>query len=856
MSPVLSRRMVLVLPWLLAFAAPTAAATNHGPEAVGAYGDPERLVVHGCQSFDVEEVKRELLSAPEVRIAGHPLAPLGEYPGALKKALLNGYLHGGFHGARVAAELDRPRQRVVLTVVEGPCYRAGQVRVQGAAVLDVAAFLDRLTKPYPPDDAVVAGLVDRAGRSEPVWVDRDGDPVEMETPLWRPGQPAADDEPSRKRLHDRVRRAFSDLGYRDARFRLVLAPADKPHTVDLVVEVEGEGPPAIVRRIEIAGNDKNSAEDIQRYLGLKPGMLFTREEEGYIAYRLWRSARFVKHRLTAQSLFDGLWLSLHVTEYPPAPPLTQPLSEVESVLLKCRDWLAREDWSGCDMEVSLDLSGGHSALPSQAAERLQGDGGHRSAPASPAASAAADQQFPLVHRLLYSPRRGGLWEAWRDDSQRRGGVADFAVLWTAESVGFHALQDATKFVIRPGDGQITLLLGEKLNEGSRDGKRFVVQIGLSLTENEANIPVRLELKSSPVDYLALAHEYDPQCTIKNGVLTLKASKHELHIEAKSGRLLERAVFTDDAGTRRPFYRLGFHTGGFDQCARALTAAAQGHPNTYDAARPLSSLLIALSKERLVLPLAAGGEIVGCKLPSLNARSLQVWRKLLKAGALQPVDDWLAGLLKRPAPGPATPDRFSVPSDPAEVAGRANPIWAGIGNVAMMVADGLSPRETWPWILAQQTQFVLNGCSQYLAADAARLYDAHETGPLCCLTAAFLMQCVDGEAAQRFAGRGSERLDAAHFLSDCRVLLAADKPLGQCLAAATRALGELDDDELAVVGGWFANEPRLFVECVRTLKKEGGKELARSLPDVLDRLWEIGLRERTAAALQQLQAVKR
>ena len=70
-------------------------------------------------------------------------------------------------------------------------------------------------------------------------------------------------------------------------------------------------------QIEVAGNKKNSREDILKYLGIKVGDLMTRERALELKYRLWLSGRFTKHEvmLTPPSRYSQCRLQIEVVEY-------------------------------------------------------------------------------------------------------------------------------------------------------------------------------------------------------------------------------------------------------------------------------------------------------------------------------------------------------------------------------------------------------------------------------------------------------------------------------------------------------------------------------------------------------------
>ena len=75
-------------------------------------------------------------------------------------------------------------------MTEGPRYTAGEVRVRGNKTVPVTQLISRLTKKYPPNDAMVESPTERQGKVEMQWVDENGKNVELLEALWQIGKPA------------------------------------------------------------------------------------------------------------------------------------------------------------------------------------------------------------------------------------------------------------------------------------------------------------------------------------------------------------------------------------------------------------------------------------------------------------------------------------------------------------------------------------------------------------------------------------------------------------------------------------------------------------------------------------------
>jgi hypothetical protein len=115
---------------------------------VGDLGGPARLVFGGVQAFSPEAVKRGLLMNPDFFLASHPFAPLKEYLEAIRLQTQIGYQHNGFPLAVVSVRLEVEAGRIRVSVVEGPRYAAGEVRLVGGQTIPRDVLVRRLTEAH------------------------------------------------------------------------------------------------------------------------------------------------------------------------------------------------------------------------------------------------------------------------------------------------------------------------------------------------------------------------------------------------------------------------------------------------------------------------------------------------------------------------------------------------------------------------------------------------------------------------------------------------------------------------------------------------------------------------------------
>ena len=123
---------------------------------VGQYGNPEHLVVEGTHAFTAKQVTASLLWNFDVLMAAHPAAPLDDYLDVLRRKTTAGYRNAGISQRRgFRADARSPRGEVIIHVIEGPRYLAGEIRVQGQRTIPLPELIERLTRPYPPEEAVL-----------------------------------------------------------------------------------------------------------------------------------------------------------------------------------------------------------------------------------------------------------------------------------------------------------------------------------------------------------------------------------------------------------------------------------------------------------------------------------------------------------------------------------------------------------------------------------------------------------------------------------------------------------------------------------------------------------------------------
>lgn len=830
-------------------------AADHGPRLVGDWSDPNRLEIRGSQTFSAVAIRSAVLRDDDVTLAGHPAANLAAYVGRIRQKVLTGYRHAGFPEASVDVFPEEETHRLVVRVAEGPRFTAGEIEIVGAATIPADALVARLSEAYPPGRALSESVPAGEGASRVVWVNTEGMAVELLPPVWPVGQPApfpvrplryVDAPPSA--LQRALASALADLGYPFAGFEYEILLNPGQRLARLQIRLIDEGPGPVLRRIDTAGNERNSREEIVEYLGLQPGTLIDRGALASLHRALWRSGRFLSWDIKPARLSpgcddpgaepnEGLALHIEVCENPHGPRLSEELSAEERILLKARDWLADFNAWGGDLVIEA-------AWPKAAG------GG-----------------------AIVSPGRG--WILWVRDPTGEDlyWPLHHAVTATPDAVMLHSLAHGTRLDLCGDPGTLTGRFAFVL-EPSSENKGFLAKFGFLYNWKDAveEPRVLLDLNLAPAAFLALAHDPDVRCEIRNDVLSVSAGEgRHFQADAATGRVIEILYRPEpptggdapdrtadapgdatqapgdstksasgppqesDAAAESASARLYFEPGAFERREAEMLAATAAHAPEPGVVRPARSVALFLLSEWL----GPGTN------PSSDETRLarQAIEAMVARGVFDPLEE---AMLKAWAPGDAG-DSFSIPVEVQE------DMWGPyIRPRAARLVDGLFPRRSWPWTVIRSMVLQCAGEAQWAWADVNWLYESAETGPLCSLVAANLLRRSMPAGARAFSDLGLQRLSLPRFRDDCRPLLDEQGAIGRCLAGVAESVRAMDETDIeALAAALPAPYSEYLSEARRVLRSDPDRPAKEALGEVLDRLWELGLKNQLQAALQGL-----
>ncbi|MBI2497889.1 MAG: hypothetical protein HYV75_08270, partial [Opitutae bacterium] len=298
--------------------APTAQASGK----VGLLGDLDSITFSGNRTFSARAIRSALADDNNIILAAHSEAPLDEFIEVTRQAVLHGYRGLGFPEATITARANPDRQRLEVTVVEGPRFVRGEVQVFGTSNVPAADIVRVLTTPRSigldrlalmvSSFQVRQGKIDQAadalqamrqnpgaGSSSPSAgaLSKPSDQPDLFAPrmrsnhaLWVAGTPASFADESLQELVTAVHELLDERGLPLADVQVNTETDPATGRAGLRVQVQ-EGSPATVGAIHVRGNTRNTADEIIRCTGLAPGMKLDTVTVTRTNVALWSSSR-------------------------------------------------------------------------------------------------------------------------------------------------------------------------------------------------------------------------------------------------------------------------------------------------------------------------------------------------------------------------------------------------------------------------------------------------------------------------------------------------------------------------------------------------------------------------------------
>lgn len=796
------RRFTLGLAWCFACCS-LAAQGAEEPAQVGDLGRPAAIVVTGGEAFAADEIVRGLFADVDVRNAAHRDAPLDKFLQTLAEQTLTGYRYAGHLGAQAEAVVRADKSQIELTIREGVHHRYGEIQITGAKAVSVETLRRCLTERRRDEKAA---RLDPDGRDgdPPVWKTSGGFTAKTRDPLWIPGEPASLTYPKMDRIRAALLQAYRDAGLLST--EVGLDSKLEGESVHLVVLVK-EDSPATISEIEIRGNEKNSRDEVIQYLDLKTGRTFDRREQTRIERRLWKSARFCDYSVEFEPL--GKWpgagtLIVKLTEFKPAPKLTEDFSDVEAALLRTREWLTHFAEQGDELVVTIETEAGAKWEFVAASAGLVGYG-----------------EVPHADKQA-KPRR-------------------YTFHCTDERVVLAAIDRGQKCDFRASDYGIMIYNGIRVQNDEKIPTWMNLGAGF-VTNSNRRRTITLDRSLPPAVLPALAHgdndEFRIQCELADGALTIKQDFVHAEVDADTGRLRE-LIMTDDANFT---VRVTVARGRFAEMQKQVQSLTDECRDTFDPEAPLASLAGFIVAED------CSNLFEGPELNIGLEKVVQVIRKALAADLLSPIREFRAATESRPG-------EFFIPTnDYWRATFEDGPDrWLAAACYALpALADQLFPPDSWAWLLMKEAGMASTGRKQYVASELNRGAADGRWGPLACwctsLAAPWLN--IDGLESPA-AARGLNVLTVDDFRRDCEALLDVKYGSGRICRNLGVFVRSLDGFEALILTG-LATEYVPWIEPLFTsLRADADQPLEEAFAVGLQNCWKASLRQQIAERFHTL-----
>ena len=792
--------------------------------AVALAGPPARgreFVVTGIDDPRPDRLAAALDADDDLLLLVGPVTPRRTFLEAVAEKATLALQHAGHPDATVTARDDADGERITVDVTPGPRVVATDIVVSGFPDAAAADLRRWLAEPRPKAGSEPRHHRHADGSLTTEWVDLNGQPADVEPPLWTPAAAAPCDPHQLPRLRSAVARYLRDRGWyaaaRDLESDATGCSCDVAidrgaGTATLTITATGPLRQAVLKEIVVEPESALTADALREHLGIVAGMPVGDADRFSWRDALLESGRFVRESVTFREVPGdtpdevAIAATVAVSGYEDVPPLGMPLSREEATLLRCRAWLLA---TLAESDLVIHWTRADAPLPTASFAVSARDG---------AILVAAPQERPFGLAIsgaglsCFLPQGDGRYELPLPRTAR-------AVL----SVGL-TMADT------PATGD------------QRNSRNLTVGAALHSRRGPEQAVVTLAAQLHPASFLSLAHRDEARSRWEDDVLVIESRSNELRIDASTGRLLALRFPGGD--------RLDVDaTAGFV----ATTAAALRRTSGDDRSRqeaPLASLVGFLTHDATAAAALRACDDFGIADLVAGWRPLAATvadhlRRTVAHDGFRDIDRQLAAMA---AAGPAD-DPLPVIPAAQQPAYPIDPILAAAAAVGLAGGRWLEEAvggESWPSGLMRIATRIARRESATALLEATAFATDSRPGPLAHLIASRTIPIP--AVAAVFARQGAARLSTEAFHADCEPLVRIGRMSGldRCLVALLRTL---DDTDVRAVGATLARDPEAFLALVDRLQRHPSDEAAiADLSAALDGWWEASLRQTVAEAL--------
>jgi hypothetical protein len=335
------------------------------------FSDPDLWRFEGVQSFSIRQIKSAVTSSIEFLRASHPNSKDAELSAAIRTVVARGYHHRGFANVRLNVQIDRPKRVVHIQVNEGPKFRAGAIVVTGAKNLSVDRFVQWCQRGRPVNEVdftirinskkQATQLRNRDGRFiEPKSKDLAAvkEPTELD-PVWEKGGSRSLLKHTQEYIKKYLPQGFEDQGFYHVEFEFQVVADQASKTLQLKIEIQNEGPKAIIGKLHVNGQAFNTRKEILEYLQLAIGQPISRQRCKTLSKRVFDSGRFLRHSfivVPGDRNQSEAAVYVDVREFAHVPTLSQELSPEQTVAIRFANWVSNWPKSQHDLVIELKIT--------------------------------------------------------------------------------------------------------------------------------------------------------------------------------------------------------------------------------------------------------------------------------------------------------------------------------------------------------------------------------------------------------------------------------------------------------------------------------------------------------------------